>query len=110
MGKVMSFEDSSGTVHESSYWLPVAIEINKLNKSAMVRFAGYHNQESRNLRKYPIGTKIYYAQGETFDALYSTDAVDKDPYRASYTLAENTLEGIPDTENRKSFFDGATDV
>lgn len=122
MAKQLAFTDERGTTHDRSYWRPVQISFSPADKSASVLFYGYANAQARTDGKSPIAQKFYAIPRENYDAYYATAAIEgagKGALKSAYAFAMATKDydqnGNPvktETleENKKSFFEGATDV
>jgi hypothetical protein len=129
MAKQMSFDTLIGMTCEESYWIPVQVNLNKVDKTGMVMFYGYANKAARDSAKQNIGQKSYTVNAAAFDKYFGPTAINPEgmnQFLAAYKLAEETLEGercqdkvkdvdgndteelVPDT--RVSFFAEATDV
>lgn len=103
----MQFTDSSGVVHEKSYWIPTRITIDKTTKTANVDFHGYSSKDARKRSMSPVGSLFYLVKDEEFEELFSVPELSKEgtnPIKQAYKLAERYLEN-----DGRSFFDQAID-
>jgi predicted phage tail protein len=129
MAKQMRFKSLTGVVCEESYWIPVQVNLNKIDKTGVVLFYGYASKEARDLGSLPVGQKTYAVSQEQFDLYFTANAINPEgtnQFLAAYVLAESTMEGerslarvlddcgnpteelVPD--ERKSFFHEAVTV
>lgn len=117
MAKQMTFDGPDGVSHSSSYWLPVQININKIDKTGNIVFLGFHDSSARQARRQPIGARQYNVSPTLYDTFFSATAQQPagvDMYRSAYLMAMSVLEGEPpkagELDTRTSFFYGAMDV
>ena len=113
----MSFQSSDGITSDSSYWLPVQVNLNKIDRQAHIVFYGYATQDSRNALKASLqgAIKEYSLSGDKYDTYFTTALMQKyDPLAQAYKVAMDTLDTDSGNKNQDgspiliSFFDGAT--
>lgn len=105
MAKIMQYTDTSGVTHDSSYWIPVRVTIDRIQNIANVDFYGYSSQANRIAGKSPIGSKFYIVEGDIFEQFFGVatqDGLGINPINKAYEVAEQTLE-----EDGFSFFNTA---
>ena len=125
MAKQMSAKASIGVTCPSSYWVPVQINLNKINRTGQVVFYGYASLEAKRANASPIGQKVYEVSTSQYDQFFAPTALGPEganPAKAAYLLADSVKEGLapnltPDTvtgvvpiDTRVGFFSGALDV
>lgn len=126
MAKQMFYADERGVEYPASYWKPVLVSVNKVDRTARVVFYGFVNKDAADQGKAAVGVKEYPVNPAHFDTFFGVSVLDpegRNPYKAAYEVAMATLEGpapepYPDDDGnqvippdtRKSFFDGGLDV
>lgn len=125
MAKKLSYlNPTTGANSPDSYWIPVQINMDILNKYGQVTFYGWHDSAARNGGLTHIGQKVYQVNKVQYQQFFSPAALEEvcqNSIRAAYLFAVATLdvpkvrivedeEGVSVEETYfVSFFDGAED-
>lgn len=108
--QINNYEDDTGVVHKASYWLPVEININHIEKKGKITFFAYKDADARSKgdsanRKTPVGQKEYAINKTLYDAHFgvqvpkakaTNDVVDVMKVQA-YALADAVYDGDMNT-------------
>lgn len=91
-----------------AYWIPVQVNINKLDKTGHVVFLAFASKAARDAKMVPLASHGYAVDSAAYETYFSASALSGagvDSYAQAYALAMATL----DTEGG-SFFADATDL
>lgn len=107
------FEDDRGNEYDSTYWVPVQVNLGIADGSGVVTFYGYKDEAAKDAKKTPVGSKQYILTKEQVDALYQV--IGKDVYALATDTKDAGEVGVlsvaVDAQAEKvSFFEGAKEI
>ncbi len=116
MGKILPvYVMDCGVSVDNSYWIPTQVVIDKMEKHVQIIMTGFRDYESRMTGQNVVGSVVYHLWG--VDATnYINDSVAGDMNSLAYAyeyVASTSIPiktGINGEMERKSLFDGATDL
>jgi hypothetical protein len=121
MAFVMSYPDKFGNANPNSFWSLIQLNMSILDKSALLVYYGYKDNQAWVDNKEPIGAKQYAITGDTFN-FYLGVLVTPDPTTPTIDkLCDNYAKAAKDTPDPNaadptdpdtfiSFFENATQV
>ena len=113
----MSFTCDNGMTAPAAYWIPVQVNLNKVQQTGQITFLGYSSMGARNALMAPIAGKQYTVMSADYAKFFQASDIQPagvDHLKQAYAYALTQLEGPlppngqPDT--RTSFFATATEV
>lgn len=116
MGKILPvYVMDCGVSVDNSYWIPTQVVIDKMEKHVQIIMTGFRDYESRMTGQNVVGSVVYHLWGvDATNYINNSIAVDMNSLAYAYEYVSATSipvkKGINGEIERKSLFDGATDL